>query len=1581
MSGLQRDSFTQLYSPLFPSAGLLCEVQFAYFLSGKNVGTLGLYLVTKSSMQRLWFEYGDVGRTWHSATISLHGGMSTSFRLMFRATADGREGGEQGEIGIDDVKFNKLCLVNSNPLPCEESQFRCTNGLCIDHSSLCDFTDDCGDGSDEQESECGQLDNRCNFEESYCGWSNVYGTDDFDWTPFSGRTISGWTGPVADHTKRTISGRYVYIEASSPRREADRAWLVSPLYGPASSHCSIRFYYHMYGTNIRALRLHLKSSDRLKIIFEAVGNLGDMWHRGEVTIPTEGDFQLVFEGVVGDGYQGDIALDDVSFSQHCGRKVSQTPVEIPRFDAKCDFETSFCGWMNAYSNPLPWTRNAGPTLSNNTGPWTDHTRGDIEGHYIYFEISGLRVGQASALKSPPIVSTPFNRVLSFWVFMYGQEVGCLEVQRKCGLESVSTTVWRLCGDQGSEWIPVSVDTMKWTEECRQFEISLIGTVGGKNTGDIAVDDVQFGRLRQSVSYPWPQRGCEFDRNLCDWTSHESESTLSLWQVKVTNDSLSFVTSAVEALSDGQSAVLESPIFEKAALLCSVTFRYRMHGENVGTLGLYSVMKSGNRRRWWFEYSDQGERWFTVSVTLTGGSDEPFKVYFNATNNGHGNGKNGWIDIDSVRFVGCDPASDVVIIPDVHEFSCQNGVTIGRSNLCDFVDDCGDTSDESLTWCSANRAACSFETGMCGWHNEDRHDDFDWTPFTGRTISGWTGPVADHTLADELLGRFLYIEASRPRKIGNKARLWSPRMAGSDVCMFRFFYHMYGDHIGSLSLILKQGESEAVLFTASGNQGDRWIHSEVDVSTNETYFLVFEGVVGGGYQGDIAIDSISFSEPCGMPEYSNPLLEPQTPAMADCTFEDGVCSWTNDFFNPLPWIVNAGPTPSRFTGPTVDHTSGAVDGHYIYFDITGLEVNQTSVLFSAPIKTDMFSSRLQFWLHMMGMATGCLSVEKQCIYGDEAITRTMWKKCGDQGDRWLHASVDISTIRCDVFRIRFVGSVGGKNEGDIAIDDIRFQPLSEVSQQYPMHWDGDWSVDSHMKWIGQVSLHHSPVFRRSSHNCSVKFDYSMRGLNVGMLGLHLSRRSGQTLRLWFEYGDLGDINKSATVRLNPGGIREDFILYFNVTENGHGEGRDGHVSINNITFIDCNPALDVVPVTCTADKFQCGNGYCIGSDRQCDFVNDCGDWSDESSDVCQGNNTGSCNFEKSFCSWTNVYVGDTFDWIPFSGRTPSGWTGPMADHTLQNETGRYLHIEASSPRKEGDTAQLRSPLLKAIPQTVDCRLRFFYHMYGKDIGTLKLLQTTNGGEEIEIFNATGDHGDIWLRESVSMTPSSQDFGLIFEASVGGGYQGDIALDDVSFSPGCPGIAHKHMDTSDTVYDKADCDFEYGFCGWENDYFNPLPWVRNQGKTLSKHTGPKTDFSVGTESGHYIYFEISGLREGEKSILRSPFVSTISEPYRYFTFHYHMMGNETGCLSVEFESDCLLETEKLWVACGDQGSLWHTGEVELPDCDVYRIVFEGTAGGGNRGDIALDDFRFTVSPVTCKLWGRNGGNSKQCRQRLN
>lgn len=114
----------------------------------------------------------------------------------------------------------------------------------------------------------------------------------------------------------------------------------------------------------------------------------------------------------------------------------------------------------------------------------------------------------------------------------------------------------------------------------------------------------------------------------------------------------------------------------------------------------------------------------------------------------------------------------------------------------------------------------------------------------------------------------------------------------------------------------------------------------------------------------------------------------------------------------------------------------------------------------------------------------------------------------------------------------------------------------------------------------------------------------------------------------------------------------------------------------------------------------------------------------------------------------------------------------------------MYIETSWPRKPGDNARMNSPILKGTSS--NCYLRFYYHMKGNHIGSLLVRKRTSyyaGGLSSPLLNVTGAQGDFWYRALVQIPYSQDDFQFVIEGVRGSGYQGDIAIDDVSLTPGC------------------------------------------------------------------------------------------------------------------------------------------------------------------------------------------------------
>ena len=82
----------------------------------------------------------------------------------------------------------------------------------------------------------------------------------------------------------------------------------------------------------------------------------------------------------------------------------------------------------------------------------------------------------------------------------------------------------------------------------------------------------------------------------------------------------------------------------------------------------------------------------------------------------------------------------------------------------------------------------------------------------------------------------------------------------------------------------------------------------------------------------------------------------------------------------------------------------------------------------------------------------------------------------------------------------------------------------------------------------------------------------------------------------------------------------------------------------------------------------------------------------------------------------------------------------------------MYIETSSPRRAGDTARLVSPLIEVneTGHIQDCRLQFWYHMYGASIATLNVYATSTAtdGQRILLWSLSGNQFNQWNLADVS-----------------------------------------------------------------------------------------------------------------------------------------------------------------------------------------------------------------------------------------
>ncbi|VDI23995.1 Hypothetical predicted protein, partial [Mytilus galloprovincialis] len=268
-------------------------------------------------------------------------------------------------------------------------------------------------------------------------------------------------------------------------------------------------------------------------------------------------------------------------------------------------------------------------------------------------------------------------------------------------------------------------------------------------------------------------------------------------------------------------------------------------------------------------------------------------------------------------------------------------------------------------------------------------------------------------------------------------------------------------------------------------------------------------------------------------------------------------------------------------------------------------------------------------------------------------------------------------------------------------------------------------------------------------------------------------------------------------------------------------------------------------------------------------------------------------------------------------------------------GYYMYTKSLSKSKYNDESNLHSGLI--VPSLNQC-LTFWYHMYGRDINTLKVFQNSSGHNK-ELWSKTGSQGNKWHVHSLPLI-NIGPYRIIFKAIRGNGDRSNIAVDDIII---------KNTVCNVNKVSRLACNFEDDSCELKSEPKAAYSWTIFSGKTPTFYSGPDVDHTSGTTGGHYIYLEGYNITKGEKSNLTSNIITTVDGVC--FTFWYHMYGSGMGTLNVYTESKNI--TKRRWSQTGNQKNLWKFVNLDISNSEPYRIIFEGVRGNSHKSDIALDD----------------------------
>uniref|UniRef100_A0A8C6W560 MAM domain containing 2 n=1 Tax=Nannospalax galili TaxID=1026970 RepID=A0A8C6W560_NANGA len=407
----------------------------------------------------------------------------------------------------------------------------------------------------------------------------------------------------------------------------------------------------------------------------------------------------------------------------------------------------------------------------------------------------------------------------------------------------------------------------------------------------------------------------------------------------------------------------------------LSFYYQLQQGNDSVFSLYTRDVTGLYEEIWKVDSPGNTAWNLAEVEFS--APYPMEVIFEVAFNGP---KGGYVALDDISF------------SPVH---CQSQTELPFTTV---------------------EIRCNFEEDLCNFYQDKEGPG--WTRVKVKPNMYRAG---DHTTG---VGYYLLANTKFTSQPGYIGRLYGPSLPGNLQYCLRFYYAIYG--------FLKMSDTLAV-----------YIFEENHV-VQEKVWSVLQSPRGVWMQAEIAFKKpmptkvqlmVSVSYCPLVVCYSSRLLPPP----GECTFDQDECAFTQDKRNRRSWHRGRGDTPTSYTGPKGDHTTGV--GYYMYIEASHMVYGQKAHLWSQPLRGVPGKHCLTFFYHMYGAGTGLLSVylKKE----EDSKESLLWRRRGEQSISWLWALVEYTCTR--QHQIIFEAIRGVSIRSDIAIDDVKFQagPCAEM----------------------------------------------------------------------------------------------------------------------------------------------------------------------------------------------------------------------------------------------------------------------------------------------------------------------------------------------------------------------------------------------------------------------------------------------------------------------------------------------------------------------------------------------------------
>ncbi|KGL97467.1 Apical endosomal glycoprotein, partial [Charadrius vociferus] len=856
----------------------------------------------------------------------------------------------------------------------------------------------------------------------------------------------------------------------------------------------------------------------------------------------------------------------------------------------------------------------------------------------------------------------------------------------------------------------------------------------------------------------------------------------------------------------------------------------------------------------------------------------------------------------------------------------NSCSSAAEQLCDFVCDCSDCSDENQCGYLQGSAVlgtpftCDFEEGDCGWQDVST-SAYRWV--RGRaSLAAWgTGPHSDHTVGTDL-GWFM-VTVSPPAKTMATAWLKSPVMReAAATCEIRAWYHLSGSGLNQteqpvLRLAMAYRDEVVGLWQSPRRGGEGW-HQLVAYPGRiaEQFQLIFSLTQPPAFGAEVALDDIIFRN-CGLQEPGQQICgeeesrccwglclaqhrlcdgtddcgdgsdenKTQCEHFTHCSFEQGLCSWEVEV-GQLMWERNTSMNLGNMSSiPTRDHSNNSRAGFFLLVGSTSAAAASVTARLSSPTFQPTNSCSLVLYCHLHGSATSRLRIS-YVINSTEHLVR---ERMGDLGSFWVRERVVFNTM--ESFKVLIEGMASGA--GTVAIDDLI---LSQgcVSTQGELE-DKPSTMLPSQAYPRPCTADEVACDSRECISAELACDFAQTCADGSD-----EKRCGATT---FETGDGGWHDVSlGRLRWGVQTATEltDTILTGAFLALQAGEGQMMAAAKAR------TPLLGPSGPACTMEM---------------------------SYRIHRGHKELSCNFETGMCGWYQDQSSD-FKWVRSTGQ------GQGSDHTTGS--GYFLAVDPSVPWSRGQWAQLVT--YRQEPTTTPRCLSFWYRLAGPQIGTLNLKLRLEGAEEMVLWTQRGTQGSIWHQGRATLPATGQrPYRVAFEA-LRDGFLGDMALDDLALTAGPCGA-------------ELSCSFEADACGLAASEQRTWLWQSN---STGATAGPSADHTTGTATGHYMV-----VSTGRGSLPAGHTAALTSQPYQpsalaqCLAFWYQLSTGTPGSLGIFVEQSGV--RRKVMSVSTTEGDVWHRGHVTVQPDGEWQVIFEVVGAGGDHGYIALDDLH--VSDGAC------------------